>query len=69
MCRKTINGGPDDEGIYIVPRIGLREQRLSITALSPSAMLRLVNEDNTVRVVLNGEIHNFKKLRSEVINK
>ena len=63
--------GPDSEGVYLSPdaRLGLGHRRLSIIDLSPQASQPMTNEDGTVRVIFNGEIYNFKKLREELIAK
>jgi asparagine synthase (glutamine-hydrolysing) len=63
--------GPDSEGVYLSPdrRVGLGHRRLSIIDLSSQASQPMANEDDTVRVVFNGEIYNFKALREELIAK
>ncbi len=58
--------GPDDEGVYSAPHIGLGQTRLSIIDLTESATAPLSNEDNSIWVVFNGEIYNFKELRREL---
>lgn len=63
--------GPDDSGEYIRPLdhrgpfVFLGHRRLSIIDLSGGHQ-PLSNEDETVWVVLNGEIYNFKELREEL---
>jgi asparagine synthase (glutamine-hydrolysing) len=61
-----VHRGPDDEGIYTAPHVGLGQRRLSIIDLASSACAPLTNEDRTIWVVFNGEIYNFKQLRKEL---
>lgn len=69
MCSTIAYRGPDDEGIYTAPHIGLGQRRLSIIDLESSACAPLTNEDNTIWISFNGEIYNFQNLREELINK
>ena len=57
--------GPDQDGIHIEEGVGLGHRRLSIIDLS-SGKQPLYNEDNSVVVVYNGEIYNFKALAEEL---
>jgi asparagine synthase (glutamine-hydrolysing) len=66
MCNAIIHRGPDDEGIYTAPHIGLGQRRLSIIDLSSSACPPLTNEDRTVWLAFNGEIYNFQELRKQL---
>ena len=66
MCKTLVHRGPDDEGIYTAPHIGLGQRRLSIIDLAPSACPPLSNEDRTVWLVFNGEIYNFQELRKQL---
>jgi asparagine synthase (glutamine-hydrolysing) len=54
--------GPDDEGFFEAPGIGLAMRRLSIVDLAGSRQ-PVANEDGTVHVVFNGEIYNYVELR------
>ena len=61
--------GPDDEG-HAIERagrivVGLGFRRLSIIDLD-SGNQPIANEDGSVKVVLNGEIYNFRELRQEL---
>mgnify|MGYP001407014329 CR=1 FL=1 len=69
MTDSIVYRGPDDEGFYSAPYIGLGQRRLSIIDLRSAAAPPLSNEDGSVWVVFNGEIYNFKDLRSELIEK
>jgi len=55
--------GPNDAGFYTDPGIGLGFRRLSIIDLAEGHQ-PLCNEDETVWIVFNGEIYNYKALRS-----
>ena len=66
MCNTLRHRGPDDEGIYTAPHIGLGQRRLSVIDLSPGACPPLSNEDRTIWGVFNGEIYNFQELRKQM---
>jgi len=60
--------GPDDEGVgfYENDSIALGHRRLSFLDLSPAGRQPLCNEDETIWLILNGEIYNYVELRSEL---
>jgi asparagine synthase (glutamine-hydrolysing) len=62
--------GPDDEGQWIGNSeklsVGIGHQRLSIIDLSAAGRQPMGNEDRTVWITCNGEIYNFRELRSEL---
>lgn len=60
--------GPDDEGIYFESQVALGHRRLSIIDLS-SGHQPLANEDGTIWIVFNGEIYNFRELRTFLLSK
>ena len=53
MCRVMRHRGPDDEGTYVAPGIGLGMRRLSIIDLATGHQ-PITNEDGTIQVVFNG---------------
>jgi asparagine synthase (glutamine-hydrolysing) len=57
--------GPDDEGCFEEPGVGLAIRRLSIVDL-PGGHQPMSNEDDSVRVVFNGEIYNYIELRADL---
>lgn len=59
--------GPDDDGYYLDPhgRAGLGFRRLAIIDVAGGRQ-PIANEDGTVHVVFNGEIYNFRELRTEL---
>lgn len=58
--------GPDDAGTYIDAEVGvaLGHRRLSIIDLSSAGHQPMVNSDNGDVLVFNGEIYNFRELRT-----
>lgn len=65
MTRSMAHRGPDDQGIFVHENVGLGHRRLSIIDLS-SGHQPLFNEDGTVVVVYNGEIYNFREIKTEL---
>src|SRR4029077_17317010 len=68
MNETIVHRGPDDEGIFSGPGIGLGFRRLSIIDLSTGHQ-PISNEDGTVWVMLNGEIYNYPELRASLGSK
>jgi asparagine synthase (glutamine-hydrolysing) len=68
MTHSIAHRGPDDEGFYIAGPVGLGFRRLSIIDLCGGHQ-PMCNEDETLWIVLNGEIYNFEKLRCELIGR
>lgn len=62
MADTIVHRGPDDAGFYQDGHIILGMRRLSIIDLKGGHQ-PIANEDETLRVVCNGEIYNFKQLR------
>jgi asparagine synthase (glutamine-hydrolysing) len=60
--------GPDDRGEFYeeAAQVGLGHVRLSILDLSPLGHQPMRAADDTVVLVFNGEIYNFRELRSEL---
>jgi asparagine synthase (glutamine-hydrolysing) len=65
MCRILYHRGPDDEGYYRDKRVGLGVRRLSIIDLSTGRQ-PLSNEEGTLWIVFNGEIYNYRQLRTQL---
>jgi asparagine synthase (glutamine-hydrolysing) len=68
MCDALEHRGPDDADakIWADHGVGLGHRRLSIIDLSPAGRNPMPNEDETVWVVHNGEIYNYRELRREL---
>lgn len=62
MNQALVHRGPDGEGFYLAPGVGLAMRRLAIIDLDTGDQ-PIPNEDNTVWIVFNGEIFNFPELR------
>jgi asparagine synthase (glutamine-hydrolysing) len=67
MVASMVHRGPDDEGIFLEGGVGLGMRRLAIIDLSPLGHQPMASEDDRIRVVFNGEIYNFKDLRSRLL--
>jgi asparagine synthase (glutamine-hydrolysing) len=65
MCAAIAHRGPDDDGFWCGPEVGLGMRRLSIIDLG-SGHQPVWNEDHTICVVFNGEIYNFQELRGQL---
>jgi asparagine synthase (glutamine-hydrolysing) len=59
--------GPDDEGIYLDREVGLANRRLSIIDL-PGGHQPLSSEDESLWITFNGEIYNYRELRSQLVS-
>lgn len=65
MNRAQSHRGPDDEGYYSAPGVGLGHRRLSIIDLSGGHQ-PIFNEDGSVAIVFNGEIYNHKTIKAQL---
>lgn len=59
--------GPDGEGHWQEDNVGLGHRRLSIIDLTDSGSQPMVSHDGRYVLSYNGEIYNYKKLRSELV--
>jgi asparagine synthase (glutamine-hydrolysing) len=65
MCDAMVHRGPNDDGYYAAPGLVLGMRRLSIIDIDGGHQ-PVHNEDRSVWVVFNGEIYNYKSLRSSL---
>jgi len=65
MTQTMVHRGPDDEGYFISGPLGLGFRRLSIIDLAGGHQ-PMSDVEETVWVILNGEIYNFKELCAEL---
>jgi asparagine synthase (glutamine-hydrolysing) len=68
MCDAMRHRGPDGEGFHIEPGVGLGMRRLAVLDLV-SGDQPVSNQAGTVHAVFNGEIYNYRELRTELTAK
>ena len=68
MNEAVKNRGPDDKG-FINDTVTLGHTRLSIIDLSSRGHQPMANEDDTVWITYNGEIYNYRELRTDLTQK
>ncbi|MHC4476794.1 MAG: asparagine synthase (glutamine-hydrolyzing) [Planctomycetota bacterium] len=68
MCQTIIHRGPDDMGTYIRGNVGIGMRRLSIIDLQTGRQ-PISNEDGRLQIVFNGEIYNYKELKSDLVTR
>jgi asparagine synthase (glutamine-hydrolysing) len=65
MADSLVHRGPDGEGIWTAPGVGMGHRRLSIIDLAGSPQ-PMHSEDGQTTIVYNGEVYNFRELRAEL---
>jgi asparagine synthase (glutamine-hydrolysing) len=65
MNARIVHRGPDSDGFFVAPGIGMGMRRLAIIDRAGGDQ-PIGNEDGRVQVVFNGEIYNFRELRAEL---
>ena len=65
LTRRLTHRGPDSEGFYREPGLGLGMRRLRVIDLETGEQ-PIANETGDVQVVYNGEIYNFQELRRQL---
>jgi asparagine synthase (glutamine-hydrolysing) len=65
MCDTLYHRGPDQEGLRILDDVALGMRRLAIIDLSDGGQ-PIFNENRSIATVFNGEIYNFRELRSQL---
>lgn len=65
MAQTIFHRGPDDDGYFFDGPLGLGFRRLSIIDLSGGHQ-PMVDADQSIWLVFNGEIYNYKELRAEL---
>ena len=68
MARSIAHRGPDDEGFFVAGPLGLGFRRLSIIDLT-SGHQPMSDAEETVWIIFNGEIYNYRELRAELRSK
>lgn len=68
MAELINHRGPDGEGYYTAPGIGLGHKRLAIVDIKDGNQ-PVISEDKSVILVYNGEVYNFMELRNLLLTK
>ena len=68
MARSIAHRGPDDEGFFVAGPVGLGFRRLSIIDLAGGHQ-PMSDAEETVWIIFNGEIYNYRELRTELQSK
>lgn len=68
MCHSIAHRGPDSEGIWMDPSVALGMRRLSIIDLKTGDQ-PVFNEDKSIVAMQNGELYNYREVRSELEKK
>lgn len=66
MTRCIAHRGPDDDGFFVDEHVALGMRRLSIIDLKKGAQ-PIASADNRYLIFFNGEIYNYKELRSALV--
>src|SRR5437879_1980633 len=67
MADTITHRGPDGEGVYCGPGVGLGHRRLSIIDVA-TGQQPLANEDESVWISFNGEIYNYEELNQRYLS-
>jgi len=59
--------GPDDDGVFTFGNLALGHRRLSIIDLSTQGHQPMYFDNERLTIVYNGELYNFKEIRSELL--
>ena len=65
MCQSMVHRGPDDDGVFVAPDIGIGARRLSIIDIK-NGRQPMYSSDGRYTIVFNGEIYNYVALREEL---
>ena len=68
MADIIVHRGPDSDGYYVDEDCALGFRRLSIIDLSGGTQ-PIYNEDNSLAIIFNGEIYNYKEIKKDLVKK
>jgi len=66
MALALAHRGPDDAGVWASEGAGLASRRLKVIDLSDRAHMPMTADDSGLWITFNGEIYNFRALRTEL---
>ena len=66
ILKSILHRGPNSSGIYSKENVTLIHSRLSILDISDNGNQPMIDKENGVIIIYNGEIYNFKELRKEL---
>jgi asparagine synthase (glutamine-hydrolysing) len=69
MCDLIAHRGPDGSGVHCDGPVGFGHRRLAIIDLSPGGAQPMQTPDRALVITFNGEIYNYRDLRSELAGK
>ena len=69
MSEVIAHRGPDAKGFWNNAKVSFAHRRLSLIDLSPLGNQPMVSSDGKLVLIFNGEIYNFRELRSELKSK
>ena len=64
MCDVLVHRGPDGQGIFQQGAVGFGHRRLAVIDLTEAAHQPMISEDGRVSITYNGELYNFRELRT-----
>ncbi len=68
MCERIVHRGPNSEGLWFDDTVALGMRRLSVIDLETGDQ-PVLNEDKSVVVMMNGEIYNYREVRTDLEKK
>ncbi|MBI3710361.1 MAG: amidotransferase 1, exosortase A system-associated [Proteobacteria bacterium] len=68
MTDRLAHRGPDGNGYHFAPGLGLGHRRLSIIDIA-GGIQPMFNEDDTVCVIYNGEMYNYREVWRELVSR
>jgi asparagine synthase (glutamine-hydrolysing) len=68
MACALIHRGPDEDGFFYRPGLGMASRRLSIIGLGDGRQ-PISNEDGSISVVYNGELFDYPEVRAKLISR